>query len=296
MLVRKIIFDGEVKVVESRYAVIPPRSYLVKPLHVYIGSITRHVIRGITPFNPPVVIGEAGVVRIIESSPGARSDYAGRIAVISPIGGRGVLSRDIDGLLSSYTYVFEDYIHSFTSRAKPYDALNPLIDLAYKLIDEAEDNIAIIGCDIVGIITSLLAESRGLSYDMYCRENAIVARRIGVKTAKNPSDLNPRYNSLIVSTPYQSVITSILENIRVYNILVNPYYFHGFIYLGTNREVRIKALDHTVLNRGVEVKGSNIVLDRIYRFVKIVRLRDFSFEKIINLIPPRGLGYIISLV
>lgn len=294
MFVRGLLFDGELRVFESRYVVLPPRTYLVKPLYIYLGPVTRYVMEGILPFNPPIRLGEAGLVRVIEASPGIKSNYAGKIAIVKPVGSKGVLSKDLDGLSANYTYIYEDYIHGFSSKARALYTLQPFLDLAYSFIKDSGDNILIIGCDLIGIATGLVARVKGLSYNLYCRDNYGIARKLGLNTHRNIGDLNPEYDSIILSTPHSSDMYNILENIKTRRILLNPLYGIRHVYIGMNTRLSISL--HELRNGIIRDNNYYNTLHMLARYVKIIGLGEGEFEKVRGLLPPKGLGVIISLV
>ncbi len=291
MIIKRLVFDGEIRVENYRYIVVPPRSYLVKPLYVYIGSTEKYLLSGIYPFNPPLILGSSGVVRIIEASPGVKQEYTGRIAIISPLGRRGVLSRDLDGLLSSYTYVYPDYIYSFVPQARINQSILPFISLASMMVSKSSDTVLIIGCDITGVISALLLGLRNHMYHIYCEQNYSIAKRLNLQVVKNISDLNPEYDSVIVSTPYNSIVSSIINYVTTNKLIINPLYRGKYIFIGNNNEIQV--FIPSTIKASIESNQSYKVIDRLKKYVRIIRVENYDMEKIRELLPPHGLGYIV---
>ncbi len=288
MRMEKIVYDGVVKTLESPAQVVP-RGYVIgKPLHVFIDGIENAVINGIYPIDKPVVLGSTGVVRVLEA-PSADERLSGKVAFVSPVSRKGILSVDLDGLLSTYVVVPEEHIIGITNTVpKPLSALSCIASLSYRLALEAGPNPVIIGCGVSGLMTALHVLSDGGSPEIICvrRESLRYARSVGLLPVQSFENLKKGYSSIV----YTSHSPWILKNLLMQGaskLVVSPLINRASIILMPpirRVEVIMPMPSRIEYKRGVIEK-----IGRLLGFIELDNIVD-----VLGLMPPPKLGVIVS--
>lgn len=288
MRVEKIVYDGVVKTLESPAQVVP-RGYVIgKPLHVFIDGIENAVINGIYPIDKPVVLGSTGVVRVLEA-PSADERLSGKVAFVSPVSEKGLLSVDLDGLLSTYVVVPEEHIIGITNTMpKPLSALSCIASLSYRLALEAGPNPVIIGCGVSGLMTALHVLSDGGSTEIICvrRESLRYARSVGLLPIQSFENLKEEYSSIV----YTSHAPWILKNLLMQGaskLVVSPLIDRASIILTPSiRRVEV------IMPMPSRIEYKRGVIEKIRRLLGFIELNNIV--DVLGLMPPPKLGVIVS--
>ena len=288
MRVEKIVYDGVVKTLESPAQVVP-RGYVIgKPLHVFIDGIENAVINGMYPIDKPVALGSTGVIRILEA-PSADERLSGKVAFVSPVSYKGLLSVDLDGLLSTYVVVPEEHIIGVTNTVpRPLSALSCIASLSYRLALEAGLNPVIIGCGISGLLTALHVLSDGGTPEIICirKESLRYARSVGLVPIQSFGNLKEGYSS-IVYTSYAPWILRKLLRQGASKLVVSPLINKASIILAPSiNKVEI------VMPMPSRIEYKREVVEKIRRLLSFVELN--SIVDVLGLVPPPKPGVIVS--
>ncbi len=288
MRVEKIVYDGVVKTLESTAQVVP-RGYVIgKPLHVFIDGIENAVINGVYPIDKPVVLGSTGIVRVLEA-PSADEGLSGKIAFVSPISERGLLSVNLDGLLSTYAIIPVEHIIGITNTVpRPLSALSCIASLSYRLSLEAGPNPVIIGCGVSGLMTALHVLLDGGTPEVICarRESLRYARSVGLLPIQSSENLKEGYSSIVYTSYAPWILRNLLRH-GVSKLVVSPLVNRASITLfpSINRVEIIMPMPSRI-----EYKRS--VIEKIRRLLGFVELNNIVDVQ--GLVPPPKLGVIVS--
>ncbi len=288
MKVKKIVYDGLVKTLESPAQVVP-RGYVIgKPLHVFIDGIENAVINGIYPIDKPIVLGSTGIIRVLEA-PSADEGLSGKIAFVSPVSEKGLLSVNLDGLLSTYVIIPEEHIIGITNTVpRPLYALSCIASLSYRLALEAGPNPVIIGCGVSGIMTALHVLSDGGTPEIICvrRESLKYARSVGLLPNQSFGNLKNEYSSIVYTSYAPWILRNLLRQ-GVSKLVVSPLINKASIILipSINRVEIVMPMPSRI-----EYKKS--VIEKIRRLLGFVELNNIV--DVLGLVPPPKLGVVIS--
>lgn len=291
MRVKRIVFDGSAVLVdEARYVVIRESHYLVKPLHVFIGFIENILLQGYRPFLKPVVLGSSGVARVLESSYGSDPGLAGKIVIISPIGEKGVLSWDADGVLSTYASVHRSYVMKTIARDQPEYAYYPFVAHGCSLGKIAGDNTLIIGCDIVGISAAMYLSLKKYGYGLYCGGGR-AGNRVGLNVYRNLGEIQEDYDSIIITDHRASLTYNVLRRVATRRLIYGAFTDHSFVSSRSNTLVAMKI--HDTMIGHVDENDVKTIMRKLRRHIVFISSNDLG--KIKELIPTGGLGVVVSL-
>ncbi len=291
MRVKRIIYDGSgVLVDETRYVVIRESHYLVKPLHVFVGFIENILLQGYRPLLKPLVLGSSGVARVLESSYGSDPGLTGKIVIISPIGERGILSWDADGVLSTYASIHRSYIMKTVARDRPEYAYYPFVAHGCSLGEVAGDNTLIVGCDIVGVSAAMYLSLKKYGYGLYCGGER-VGNRIGLNIYRNLGEIQENYDSIIITDHRASLAYSVLRRVTTKRIIYSAFTDHSLIFSMSSTLITMK-MNNTMIKH-LDENDAKTIMKKLRRHIVFVNSDDLG--KIKELIPTRGLGVVVSL-
>ena len=288
MRVVKIVYDGVVRTLELP-AQIVPRGYIIgKPLHVFIDGIENAVINGIYPIDKPVALGSTGVIRVLEA-PSANEGLSGKVAFVSPVSYKGLLSVDLDGLLSTYVVVPEEHIIGVTNTVpRPLSALSCIASLSYRLALEAGPNPLIVGCGVSGLMTALHVLSDGGSPEIICvrRESLRYARSVGLVPIQSLENLKEEYSSVVYTSNAPWMLRSLLRR-GISKLVVSPLINRVSIMLMHSiRRVEV------IMPMPSRIEYKREVVEKIRRLLGFVELNNIV--DVFGLVPPPKPGVIIS--
>ena len=283
-----IVYSGGVKIVDYPSVVIR-ENILVKPLYVYIGELEQNILEGKIPVLKPIVLGSSGVVKVIEVF-NNHTELTGKTYAVTPLGEKGVLGLDEDGILASYKSIHFSYIDDEIVNPSPLDAIRPLIKHASGLTYYASEPILIEGCGIIGLITGLILRRIGIEPVFYCIESRRRIQVHGFNAISNLGDLNRKWNTVILTS------TSIASKHRI----VSELDFNRLVIsrLSLTTWIPIKnSLSRTeviVVDKGISPEKDHVVhvFNEIGKRIKIHNIN--SLENVIGLLPPRSLGTILA--
>lgn len=289
MIIRQIVYNGEYYVSEREILPVKKGELLVKPLSVYIGLLENSYIRYTYPSKYPIVPGSFGIVRILEE-PYSNKGYSGKIAVVNPITSNGILGLDIDGILGSYATIREENIYKLVDENDPYLSLIPLIEHGIFLGKHSHGRTLIIGCNILAyIIAKFFDENKKHNYALLCYDNRRVLRRINGRVYVNLGELDPYYDSIVILDSRFGLIHKVLTHIYFNNIIISVFSFINFLPLKLSETYNVL---YTMKTDRESPHMVEKIISSLKKDIKIIRVNDIS--KTIGLLPPRGLGAIIS--
>lgn len=291
MRVESLVYSGLAGVLERNVVAVKHGHLLVKPLYVYFGTVERAIFSGYEPLVRPVVIGSSGVVKVIEDPSGASSEYSGRIAVVSPIGPRGVLGIDVDGIASTYSELHGGYIYKLAPEARPVLAIHPYVAYGLTLRREAEGSTLIVGCDSSTVAFALSSHSSNSDRpDIICSRAPSYLRARGLKLLKHASDLLPKYDTVVVSFERYSLVHEVLSSVGFSKLVLAA--FSRLVSAPIKRGLNAKIVH---VDRIGEVEAAEVenVAKELLEFVRVHRVRGLS--EVAGLLPPQKLGLIVEI-
>ncbi len=285
-----MIHDGlGIGVDRDRFIVIRRGEVLAKIHAFFIGPLDLQVLLQPTMTGPPRVLGSSAVARILEVSPGVEENISGKLVVIGPFGNKGLLVRDVDGVASSFAAVHSSYINLYLERSDPYYSLYPYILHGIRLVGDLGEPVLILGCNISSVSAGLYLQSRGISYSLICKYPHH-ARRLGLNVFKNIGDLGKHYSTLVITPCSTSVYLDALTSLDYDIIKYSALSLQDFIPVQAVQPERIVV--EKVMDYSRDTSVARRILHRLKRVVELLYTDDL--EKIIDLLPPRGLGLIVG--
>jgi hypothetical protein len=284
-----VVYSDKVEVVEHPCVVVK-ESVLVKPIYVYLGELERHLLEGSLPSTRPVVLGGSGVVRVVEVQ-GGETELTGRVYTVTPIGPRGLLGYEEDGLLGNFVSISRSYLDDLLVDPRPIDAVRPLVKHAYSLVTKVSEPVLIEGCNLLGIAAGLILRYMGVEALFYCEQRVRLALQYGFNVYKHISELATRWSTVILTGINQSVKYKLLQRLTANTVVISPLSTTSWIPITPHGgEARIliprggEAIEHSIMRK---------VLDDLSRGLKVLEIDDV--KSVLGLLPPRGLGVIVSL-
>ncbi|WP_148677190.1 hypothetical protein [Staphylothermus hellenicus] len=289
MVIRQIVYNGEYFVVERDILPVRMGELLVKPLSVYIGLLENLYVRYVYPSKYPVVPGSFGIVRVLEE-PYSNKGYSGKIAVVNPFTSNGILGLDFNGILGSYAAIREENIYRLVNNDDPYLSLTPLIEHGVYLGKHCYGKTLIIGCNILTyIVAKFFDMNKKHDYALLCYNNRRALRRTRGRIHVNLGELDPYYDSIVILDPRFGLVHRVLTHIRSNNIIVSMYSFINLLPLKHDGTCNVLYTSKTF--RGAPNMVEKMI-SLLKKNIRIIRINDIS--KTIGLLPPRGLGAIVS--
>jgi hypothetical protein len=284
-----VVYSDKVEVIEHPCVVVK-ESILVKPIYVYLGELERHLLEGSLPSTHPVVLGGSGVVRVVEVQ-GGETELIGRVYTVTPIGPRGLLGYEEDGLLGNFVSIPRSYLDDLLVDPRPIDAVRPLVKHAYALVAKISEPVLIEGCNLLGIAAGLILRYMGVEALFYCEQRAKSALQYSFNVYKHISELTSKWGSVILTGINQSVKYKLLQYLATSIVVISPLSTTSWIPITSHSgEAKIlvprggEAFEHSTMKR---------VLDDLSRGLKVLEVDDV--KSVLGLLPPRGLGVIVSL-
>ncbi|MCY0868184.1 MAG: hypothetical protein OWQ48_03010 [Desulfurococcus sp.] len=287
---RSLVFDGGVRIVDTPFVKIEQGSILAKTVYVYIGQLEESILNNTLPLPGRVVLGSTGVVKAIESI--GVEGFVGSYLIVSPISRHNVLAYNADGLLTSYTAIKPEYILEEHLEANPFMAIKPLVAHGVELGSEAGGVVVVSGCGVTALSSALTVLREGLGEPiLYCEGYSKPALQLGLNTVKHVSNLPERVDVLVLTEPGVSVNYKLLKLLHPRRIVVSPLSFTAWIPVDPGVEkIEVVYKDRV---RVVKPQLTEVLVREIARNIRVVKIDDV--EKAIGLLPPRGLGFIVSL-
>ncbi len=290
MLSQKLVFDGVNLLVDrDRFIVVHRGDVLVKVYYFYLGLIDNLLVNGNIITRLPRVLGSSGLVRVLEVSPSVEESIAGKLVTVKPLGKRGVLVWDADGVAANFTSIHSSYIHYYVEKIDPLYSVYPLILHGLRLAEASEEPVLITGCNIFSLSAALYLEINSINYSMFCGKTSI-ARRLGLNAYKNVKDLGKNYNSLIITPTDPGRLVESLSQISFNNVLISRITNIAYlpVKIINNKELRLKIIDEFSSNTAIARRISQ----KLKRFIDVIHVSDLG--EINNLLPVRKLGLIIG--
>ena len=284
-----LVYSGYLEVVEYP-GVVVYNDILVKPLYVYISDLERGILRGDIPFSKPIVLGSTGVVRVVEVMSGS-TEYTGKVYTVSPLGSRGVLGVEENGLLASFTSLHSSYLDEPLVNPVPQDSLRPLVKHSVELAQLAGEPVLVEGCGILGIATGLALRYLGVEPTFYCEEARRNALIYDFTTASHISELSSKWRTVVVTSVDAASKYRVLFNTEYSKLIISRLSFTTWIPLKKSQS----SLEILVGHRGDRAEPSIVkrVVNEVGRHIKVHALSNLENSR--GLFPPRGLGSILSL-
>ncbi|MEM0325491.1 MAG: hypothetical protein QW733_00445 [Desulfurococcaceae archaeon] len=287
---KALVYSGRVEVVE--YPVVPVHeNILVKPMYVYIGDLERGIVNGVVPLAKPTILGSVGIVKVIEVFDGP-TEYTGKVYSVTPLGDKGILGVDIHGLLSSYASLTSSYLDEELIQYTPFDSLKPLVKHVSEVASLCEEPVLIEGCGLIGVATGLMLRKIGVEPVFYCEEGLRRALMFDFQVYKHTGSLSSRWRTLVLTSTNAFSKYTLLSTTEVHHVIVTPLSLTRWIPIPSGRKGSIKV---TFLWKSSNYNAEHVksVLRELEKVIKVIDVQDV--EKTIGLIPPRGLGTVISL-
>lgn len=285
-----IVYDGRVDIREYPFVVVKD-NLLVKPIHVYIGEIERNLVENKILVEKPVVIGSMGVVRVIEVF-GDLTEYTGKVYTVSAMGSRGILGVEENGLLANYSSIDNSYIDEQVIDPSPLDSLRPMIRHCGAIAKFIEEPVLIEGCNLIGLTTGLILRHFDVEPVYYCETRRRSVSTYGFTVYSHIGELEKKWNSIVITSVEINSKYRALSNLEYVNLVVSRISFTNWIPLKKSlRNISIHVVERGDLGEGSYLKQ---VLGELGKNIKTYSLSDLG--ALIGLLPPRGLGYVISLV
>lgn len=286
---KSIIYSGHVEVVE--YPAVPAReAILAKPIYVYIGDVERSVVQGAIPVTRPVVLGSTGIAKVVEVFEGS-TEPTGKVYTVSPLGDRGFLGVNTNGLLSNYASLTHAYLDEELTQSNPHDSLRPLVKHASEIASTCEEPVLIEGCGIIGVAAGLALRKAGVEPVFYCENGARRAHIFNFNVHKHVGDLSSKWRTVVITSMDPGSKYTVLAGFEYYNVVITPLSFTRWLPLPASRVGSVKVL--TLWKTGKY--SSEFVRDVLRELSKVVRIVAVDdIEKVLGLIPPRGFGFIIA--
>lgn len=284
MRTKALVYSGRLEAVEYPFVAVHDE-ILVKPLYIYLGDLERAVMQGYLPVNKPLVLGSMGVVKAVEVLEGP-TEYTGKNCVVTPLGSKGVLGIEVDGLLSNYASIPSSYIDEEVAEPTPLDAIKPLIKHASELAANSTEPVIVEGCGLLGLATGLALRLLGVEPVFYCEEEGGRAQSYGFEVHRHTGNLSTRWSTLVVTSTSPSAKYALLKHLEYKQLVISPLSFTSWIPIrpGSTRVINPwKSENYTFIKRVAKELGRNI---KVYSVQNV--------EEVVGLLPPRGLGVIIS--
>lgn len=284
-----LIYSGQLEFVEYP-GVIVQEGVLVKPLFVYVGDLERAVLKGRIPVSKPVILGAVGVVRVIEAA-GSFAEYTGKVYTVTPLGARGILGVEENGLLATFTSLHASYLDEPLLNPLPLDAIRPLIKHSIELARSCEEPILVEGCGLIGIAVGIALRHKEIEPVFYCEEARRNALSYGFTVASHISELNRKWSGVILTSTNTTSKYKVSRDLDYRKLIISRLSFTSWIPVKKSTS----SLEVKVVDRGDDTSTSLVksVLGDLYKGIKIHNL--VNLEHSIGLFPPKGLGSIISL-
>lgn len=285
-----LMYCGELRVLEYP-GVVVRNGLLVKPMYIYVGEIERNLISGIIPLVRPVVLGSAGVVKVIEVFEKS-TEYTGKTYTVSPLGDSGILGVDKDGLLASHISVDPSYIDEEVINPKPYDAIRPIINHAKGLVCKSSEPVLIEGCGLIGLITGLILRYMKVEPAFYCETGARSALSLGFHVSSHLSNLTKKWNTVILTSTEAHSKYRALTSLDYNRVVISRLSLTSWLPIRRAIiDVKVDVVGRHSYEVSTEGDYAKRVLNDIGSMVKIYHLN--KLEDSIGLLPPRGLGSIL---
>ena len=285
--------SGFVDVVEYP-AVIISGSILAKTIYVYIGDLERGLLSGVIPVTRPLIPGSLGVVRVIEVL-SEKTEYTGKYYTVTPLGARGLLGVDTNGLLSNYASLDETYLEEEVVSPTPLDALKPILRHAVLLASKCEEPVLIEGCGLISVTLGALLRDLGVDVQFYCENNARSALVFGFNVTSHISNLSKKWRTIVITSLNSASKYRVMRELEYSNLVVSALSLTELIPVRRECSVRV-----VVIGKGGFLGELRDLVDRgkkvlrgLSRAIKVVKTSEL--ESIKGLLPPRGLGTIIVL-
>ena len=282
--------NGRVDVYAMPAVSVEKDEALVKPLHVMLSDIEKHLFMGLFTSKTPVIIGSTGVVKIIESSNGEQK--SGRSLLVKPFGANGLLGVDADGLLSSYTGLHKSYFVTEVLEPRPHDALKPLLTHASLISSRVEADLAVVeGCGFLALATALALILRGVDPVVFCRDPPKEFYYAGIKVAKHANELPGDPVPIVATTPDANMVYKAVEKVRPGRIVASIVAKLNWVPVLTNRLEVIVENDFSPIGDNV-VELTHKLLKSTRRYVRFEKVA--SIEDVLGLLPFTDLGLVVS--
>jgi len=287
---RLVVYSGHVEVIEYPCVVVQD-SVLVKPIYVYLGDIERAVVSGRLLTPRPIAMGASGVVRVVEVMGSHSVEYTGKVYSVTPIGSHGVLGVHENGLLANFISIHPSHLDEQLLNPTPLDAIRPVVKHSVELAQIAEEPVLVEGCGLVGVSTGIALRRTGVEPLFYCEELKRNALNYGFTVAQHISEVSRKWNSVVLTSTNISSKYKVLANLDYEKLLVSRLSFTSWIPLKSSAS----RASVVIVNRGdrAEVALIKQVLSELGKAFRVLTLN--TLEDSVGLIPPRGLGVIVSL-
>lgn len=277
---------------------------LAKPLYVYLGDIERGVLTGAIASKNSVVLGSAGVVKVIEVL-GEDESLVGKNFLVKPFGARGILGAETDGLLSTYLGLHKSYLGKEVVDPRPSSALRPLASHAVRIASRVSSTPVVEGCGITSLLTALALRNADIEPWIYCEQPPREFYALGFQVAKHENGLSPEIKTAILTSWNKIAQYKLLQRVRPEVIVVSslaimrwlPLYERAeriSIYVEKDFEVdeESELLVNNVL-RKVRIKPDERRGER--REVEVEHVEATKMEDVLGLLPPPRLGLVVSV-
>lgn len=285
-----VMYNGSVEVVEYP-AVAVQDPVLVKPFYVYIGDVERSIVQGQLPVTKPVILGSLGVVKVVEVLEGP-TEPTGKDFVVSPLGDKGILGVDINGLLATHTTLTHSYLDEELVQSSPYDSLRPVVKHAAELANASEEPVLVEGCGLVGVATGLSLRKMGVEPIFYCEDGGRRASSLGFNVYKHAGSIGTKWRTVVLTSTSISSKHTLLTGVEYQKVVISPLSFTTWMPIRSRQSslTRVFVVWRTG-NYSSEIVRE--VIKELSKYVKVINVQDI--EKILGLIPPKGWGSILVL-
>lgn len=284
-----VVFDGHIEVREYPGAVVRESAF-VKPIYIYIGDIERAIVENKIPISKPIVLGSTGIVRVLEVISN-ETEYTGKVYTVSAMGFKGILGVDEDGILATYSSIHPSYLDEQLLEPSPIDALRPIVRHSIDITRLVDEPALVEGCGVIGISTGLILRYMGMEPMFYCEEMKRGALAYGFTVASHISEISKRWNTIVLTGINNTSKHRVLKTVEFSKLVISRMSFTKWIPLpDSSRSYKVY-----VVNRGGLIDEGYVrrVLSELSKNIKIHILS--SLESLIGLLPPKGLGYVISI-
>lgn len=277
---------------------------LVKPVYVYLGDIEKGVLTGALASRDSVVLGSTGVAKVIEVL-GEDEALVGKTFLVKPLGARGVLGVETDGLLSTYTGLHASYLGKEVVSPRPSSALRPLASHAVRIASRVSSTPVVEGCGVISLLTALALRNAGIEPWIYCEQPPREFYALGFQVAKHENGLSQEIRTVILTSWNKVAQYRLLQRVEPEVIVVSslalmrwlPLYERAekisvYIERGFEVDEEMEPLVNNIL-RKVRVKPDEKHGEK--RDIEIEHVEVGKMEEVLGLLPPPRLGVVVSI-